>query len=174
MFSGFSSSIVLLIPNLMIVDIAMFKIGAAHAIERMVCLRLVNAQTATGSGQLISDFIVSVMGNMASPYLVFVIWATLSLVISQFITNSTAIIIVLPVAIFFCSAAALSPMPYCIGITLGASVACCTPLAAAQIAMTQVAGYRFSDYLKYGWPLSLLLLLGICIFVPLMYPFTAV
>ena len=135
------------------------------------CLGLANAITIAGSGQLISDAIVSVMGSMVSPYAVFVVLVVLSMFISQFITNSTAIIIVLPVAVSFCSAAGLSPMPYCIGITLGASAACCTPLAAAQIAMTQVAGYRFSDYLKYGWPLSLLLLAGILVGVPLIYPF---
>ncbi len=134
------------------------------------CLGLANALTIAGSGQLICGTIVSAIGSDAPPYAVFAVLVTLSMFISQFVTNSTAIVIVLPVAISFCSAAGLSPMPYCIGITLGASTACCTPLAAAQIAMTQAAGYRFSDYLKYGVPLSLLLLLGILIGVPLMYP----
>ncbi len=134
------------------------------------CLGLANAITIAGTGELISSAIISVIGDGSSPYLVFAVLVTLSLFISQFITNSTAIIIVLPVAISYCSAVGISPLPYCIGITLGASVACCTPLAAAQIAMTQVAGYKFSDYLKYGWFLSLILLVGILVGVPIFYP----
>lgn len=134
------------------------------------CLGLANALTVAGSGELISSAIISVIGTETSPFMVFAILVTLALFISQFITNSTAIIIVLPVAISYCSVTGISPMPYCIGITLGASVACCTPLAAAQIAMTQVAGYKFSDYLKYGWFLSIILLVGILIGVPIFYP----
>lgn len=136
------------------------------------CLGLANAITIAGTGELISRAIITFIGEGTSSYVVFVLLVTLSLFISQFITNSTAIIIILPVAISYCSAVGISAMPYCIGITFGASVACCTPLAAAQIAMTQVAGYRFSDYLKYGWLLSLILLAGILVGVPLFYPLT--
>ena len=134
------------------------------------CLGLANALTVSGSGQLISDAIVSVLGSTASPYLVFAVLVTLTLFISPFITNSTAIIIVLPVAVSFCTSYGLSPMPFCIGVTLAASVACCTPLAAAQIAMTQVAGYKFSDYVKYTWVLTLLMLAGLLVAVPVFYP----
>lgn len=134
------------------------------------CLGLANAITVAGTGELISSAIISAIGGNFSHFTVFATLVTLALFISQFITNSTAIIIVLPVAISYCSAAGISPMPYCVGITLAASVACCTPLAAAQIAMTQVAGYRFSDYIRYGWLLSLILLAGILIAVPLFFP----
>ena len=56
-------------------------------------------------------------------------------------------------------------MTFCLGITFGASVACSSPLAAAQITMTQVAGYRFSDYFRYTWPMSLISYFGILLFV---------
>lgn len=94
----------------------------------------------------------------------------LTLFISQFITNSTALIIVLPVALSLCTKYGFAYMPFCVGITLAASIACCTPLAAAQITMTQVAGYEFLDYLRYGWLLSLIGYAGILVFVPLFFP----
>lgn len=92
------------------------------------------------------------------------------MIISNFVTNSAAIIIVLPIALSACTAMGYNPLPFCIGITFGASFACSTPLAAAQIAMTLVAGYKFSDYLKYTLPLALILLIGTLVFVPLFYP----
>ena len=134
------------------------------------CLGLANALTVAKSGELIGKAVTALIGDSQTPFLIFAILVLLTLFISQFITNSTAVIIVLPIALSICTQQDFSYMPYCIGITLAASVACCTPLAAAQITMTEVAGYEFSDYLKYGGVLSVLCYIGILIFVPLFYP----
>lgn len=134
------------------------------------CLGLAEGLTAAGSGELIGRAVSSVLGNVTSPLVIFGVLTLLTLFISQFITNSTALVIVLPVALSLCTQYGFQYIPFCVGITLAASIACCTPLAAAQITMTQVAGYEFSDYLKYGWSLSLVGYLGILVFVPLFFP----
>jgi len=105
-----------------------------------------------------------------SPMIIFSIFVLLAFVISQFITNSTAIIIVLPIALSLCDVYGFNHMSFSIGIIFSASFACSTPLAAAQVAMTQIAGYRFSDYLRYTWPISVFTYVGILFFVPLFYP----
>ncbi len=134
------------------------------------CLGLAEALTSAGSGELIGQAVSTALGSVTSPLVIFGVLTLLTLFISQFITNSTALIIVLPIAFSLCEQYGFQCMPFCVGITLAASIACCTPLAAAQITMTQVAGYEFSDYLKYGWLLSLIGYLGILMFVPLFFP----
>lgn len=134
------------------------------------CLGLANGLTVSGAGNLITDIVSGLIGEMISPMFLFAVLVLLTLLISQLITNSTAIIITLPVAFSLCQAYGFQLMPFCLGITLGASIACSTPLAAAQITMTQVAGYKFSDYFHYTWPMSLISYVGILIFVPLFYP----
>ena len=134
------------------------------------CLGLANALTVSGSGEIIGDAVASMLGDIRSPFIIFSVLVLLTLFISQFITNSTAIIITLPVALSLCTLYGFNHMAFCIGITLGASIACCTPLAAAQITMTQVAGYDFADYLKYCLPLTLLCYIGILFIVPLFFP----
>lgn len=134
------------------------------------CLGLAQALTVSGAGELLGNIVAALLGDVTSPMLIFAVLNLLALFISQFITNSTAIIIVLPIALSLCTQYGFAYMPFCVGITFSASIACCTPLAASQITMTQIAGYRFSDYLKYGWNLSLLGYAGILIFVPLFYP----
>lgn len=134
------------------------------------CLGLANALTVAESGELIGQMVSSLLGNVSSPIVIFAVLVFLTLFISQFITNSTAIIIVLPIAISMCSIYGMNSMSFCVGITLAASVACCTPLAAAQITMTEVAGYEFSDYVKYGWPLTVISYAAIVTLVPLFYP----
>lgn len=134
------------------------------------CLGLAEGLTTAGSGELIGHAVSTALGSVTSPMVIFAVLTLLTLFISQFITNSTALIIVLPVAFSLCEQYGFQYIPFCVGITLAASIACCTPLAAAQITMTQVAGYEFSDYLKYSWPLSLIGYAGILLFVPLFYP----
>lgn len=134
------------------------------------CLGIANGLTESGAGELIGQGVAALLGEVNSPMVIFAVLVLMTLLISQFITNSTAIIIMLPIGLSLCSVYGFSYLPFCLGITFGASIACCTPLAAAQIAMTQVASYQFSDYLRYTWPMTILSYLGILIFVPLFYP----
>lgn len=134
------------------------------------CLGLAEALNVSGSGELLSAWIYPLLSKVSSPFAVYAVLVLLVTIISNFVTNSAAIIIVLPIALSACTAMGYNPLPFCIGITFGASFACCTPLAAAQIAMTLVAGYKFSDYLKYTLPLALIFFVGTLVFVPLCYP----
>lgn len=134
------------------------------------CLGLAQCLTEAGSGELIGSAVEAALGNVSTPMVVFAVVVALTLALSQFITNSTAIIIAMPIGMSLCSVYGFSYMAFCVGITLAASVACCTPLAASQITMTQVAGYEFSDYIKYCGLPTLVMYAGILIFVPLCYP----
>ena len=55
------------------------------------CLGLANGLTASGAGALIVDAVTSLVGNTASPRFLFAVIVLLTLIISQFITNSPAI-----------------------------------------------------------------------------------
>ena len=134
------------------------------------CLGLAEALTVSGAGDLIGRLVASALGEVHSPWAIFAVIVALTLLLSQFITNSTAIIVVLPIGLSLCGAYGFNHMPFCVGVTLAASIACCTPLAAAQITMTQVAGYEFLDYLKYCGIPSLILYACIVTLVPLFYP----
>lgn len=134
------------------------------------CLGIARGLTVAKTGEMIGMITFRALGDVTSPYLIFAVLVSVTLFISQFITNSTAIIITLPVALSICNHFGFNSMAFCVGITLAASLACCTPLAAAQITMTQVAGYSFMEYIRYCWPITLISLVGILIFVPLFYP----
>lgn len=134
------------------------------------CLGLGNALTIAGTGDFIGRTVGAMLGSVDNAFVIFSALVALSMLLSQFITNSTAIIIVLPIGISLCTAYGFNTMAFTVGITLAASLAFCTPLAAAQITMTRIAGYKFTDYAKFGWKPSLLILAGILIFVPLFLP----
>ena len=134
------------------------------------CLGLADALNTGGSGKILADLANNFLGSCSSPVLVYGILCLLTLILSNFITNSTAILIVLPIGFSIGTAMGLNPMTVCLGIYFAASLACSTPLAAAQISMTLVAGYKFSDYLKYTLPHAIIHLLCIWFVIPLFFP----
>lgn len=134
------------------------------------CLGIASGINNGGLGELIGSAVSGIL-DVGIPLLgVFALFVTATMLISNFITNSTAVVIMLPVALSLCTANNLNPLPFTLGIVFAANLTFSTPLANAQTAMTLVAGYKFSDYIKYTWLLDILVLLAIIIFVPLFYP----
>lgn len=134
------------------------------------CLGLASGITKGGAGELMSDFVTGVLGPDIPHIAVFAVLVIVTMAISNFITNSTAVVIVLPIALALCNSYGLNPMTFTLGIVFSANLTFSTPLANAQTAMTLVAGYKFSDYIKYTWLLDLLIIAAIVIVVPLVYP----
>lgn len=135
------------------------------------CLGIASGITKGGAGDLLADMISGIFGDNIPVLLIFAFFVVITMLISNFITNSTAVVITLPIALAICTARGFSPIPFTLGIVYAANLTYSTPLANAQTAMTLVAGYKFSDYIKYTWPLALLVCAGIIIFVPLITPF---
>ena len=134
------------------------------------CLGIAKGLTVGGFGDMIGELFVSILHDGIPPIVIFAIFIIATMCVSNFITNSTAVVIFLPVALSLCNAVGLNPMTFTIGIVYAANLTFSTPLANAQTAMTLVAGYKFSDYIRYTWPLALLVLITIIVFVPIFYP----
>ncbi len=127
--------------------------------------------TQSGAGELLAEYVFKLLGNSASPLLVFAVFVIVSTVLSNFAANSTTVIILLPVALSTCLTYGWNPLTFTIGIVIAANLACCTPVAHPQVTMTLVAGYKFSDYVKYNGIMSVLTNLLIIITTPLFFPF---
>ncbi len=135
------------------------------------CLGIASGLTKSGAGELMAKWMSAVFSSNSSPILILAMFVFITILISNFITNSTAVVIVLPIALSLCSAMNLNPIAYTLAIVYAANLTFSTPLANAQTAMTLVAGYKFSDYVKYTWILDILVFAAIvgsvALFVPL-------
>ena len=134
------------------------------------CLGIANALTVSKVGELIGNIVSTSLYSVSNPIIILAIFTVFTLVLSQFVTNSTAIIVILPIAIEMCKSLGYNTLPFTLAITYAASIAFLTPLAAAQITMTQVANYKFTDYFKAGIILSIINVVEIIIFVPIIFP----
>lgn len=137
------------------------------------CLGIMQAVNKSGGGDLIANLFFKAVGYEIAPYLLFLLMCSLTLLLSEFLTNSTALLIVLPMAIDVAPMMGLNIYAYAMGITLASSVALATPLSCTPLTMVMGHGYRFSDYAKYSLPFDLIALAVILLAVPMIYPLMA-
>ena len=135
------------------------------------CLGIAKGLAKGGVGELIGDGVSMILNESIPPIIIFSLFVLATMIVSNFITNSTAVVIFLPVALSVCNTVGLNPLTFTMGIVFAANLTFSTPLANAQTAMTLVAGYKFSDYIRYTWLLALLTLISIIVVVPLCFPF---
>lgn len=136
------------------------------------CLGIAKALEVAGGTELIADGFGKLMGTAVSPYLLFCILVLLVQVTSEFISNSTAILIVFPILLAIAPSMGLNTYAYALGITLASGVALSCPLASSTLGMSMVVGYRFNDYFKYSFVLDVISYLIIVVSVPMIYGLT--
>ena len=134
------------------------------------CLGIASGITSGGAGELMGNGLSALLGDNVPVRLSFAVIVLATMLVSNFITNSTAVVIMLPIALSLCSVYSFNPAAFTLGIVFAANLTFSTPLANAQTAMTLVAGYRFSDYIRYTWPLALMTYAAINLIVPICYP----
>ncbi len=136
------------------------------------CLGLAKALEAAGGTDLISSGFVALVGDNFSPFLLFCIFVFLVQLVSNFISNSTAILIVLPIMISVAPTLGLNTYTFALGITIASGVCISCPLASSTMGMSMSAGYRFNDYFKYSFPLEAVLYVANIALVPMIYGLT--
>ncbi|MDG1570872.1 SLC13 family permease [Robiginitalea sp. M366] len=91
---------------------------------------------------------------------------------SQTINNSATAVLMAPIALMAAASLGLSPQPFLIAVAVSASTAFLTPVGTTTNAMVMSAGgYRFTDYLRVGFPLLLLFFTATLILVPWIWPY---
>ncbi len=95
-----------------------------------------------------------------------------TLVLTEAVTNNAAAVLVFPVAVDVALGAGLDSRPFAIALALAASASFLTPIGYQTNTMVYgPGGYRFGDYARLGFPLTLLVIVGIVGIVPLFWSF---
>jgi len=153
-------------------------IGQAHRSISWTTLILVGgmiplstAIQVSGAADLIAGGLVSVLGS-ASPYLLVLGVAGVTVVLGQLISNMATALIIAPIAIAIAGETGISPLPLLMAVAVAAAASFLTPVATPANTMVLGPGaYRFGDYWKLGLPLVLLFLLVATLLVPVFWPF---
>ena len=128
--------------------------------------------TQSGAGELLASQIVG-FSNAAGigSFLVFGIVIALVVILTQFISSTATVAIVAPIGILIANAMGFSVTTMIIGIIYAAPLSLITPIGTPAIIMTLVEGYKFTDYIKVGLPLTVILMVAITFITPAIYGF---
>ena len=136
------------------------------------CLGLAKALDAAGGTQLIADTFQKLVGNSLSPFLLFAILVFAVQFFGEFMSNSTTILIVLPIVMAIAPQLGLNPYTFALGITLASGMTLSCPLASSTLGMSMTVGYHFNDYFRYSIWFDLLAYITVIVSVPLIYGLT--
>ena len=125
----------------------------------------------TGTSALISHSLVSSLGSMSPTVLLAGIYFTTSL-LTMFISNTATAVLMSPIAMTAAQEIGISPYPMLFAVTLGASMCFASPFSTPPNALVMHAGeYTFTDYVKVGLPLQLVIGIAITFLLPMLFPF---
>ena len=134
------------------------------------CLGIAAGLDKSGGGELLANWFIGLFGENVSPLVLYIALVVLVTVLTQFLSNSTVLAIVLPVVFSVTTRLGFNGYAFAVGLTISGAMAVATPLANSTIGMSMIAKYKFSDFVKYAGPITLLAILVLSIVVPLLYP----
>lgn len=132
------------------------------------------AMTKSGFADLVGGYIISLTDSVqGSRWAIYIILAALFIITNLFtelITNNAAAALAFPLALSVAEKLGANPIPFVVCICFAASSAFSTPIGYQTNLIVQgVGGYRFTDFVKVGLPMNLIVFLLSVFLIPLVY-----
>ncbi len=125
----------------------------------------------SGAGKLIGTGILKVLGGNPSGYAVLFAFGIVSIILTQFMSNSGCKNVLLPMAVATCIAAKYDPRGVICVVELCCSASAILPTASPACAIAFGAGeYKLSETLKFTIPLTLITLVSVVLCANFFFP----
>ena len=96
-----------------------------------------------------------------------------AMILTEVSSNAATAIIMTPIALAASAKLGLDPRPFIFAICFAASASFITPIGyQTNLMVYGPGGYKFSDYIRVGLPLSITLWVMAVILIPMLWPFT--
>ncbi|MCH4565520.1 SLC13 family permease [Halomonas sp. EGI 63088] len=142
--------------SVLIVIAASFALGAA--------------MTKTGAAAQIAQWLL--LSDDLAPWAALALVYLMTVVFTELITNNAAAVLMFPIAVAVAEQLGVNFMPFVIAIMFAASASFMTPLGyQTNLMVLGPGGYRFTDYLRLGTPLSLIVGATAVGLIPLVWGF---
>ncbi|MBT3316250.1 MAG: SLC13 family permease [Anaerolineae bacterium] len=129
------------------------------------------AMERTGAAQLLANGMIGLIGDLG-PVAIMAGFFLLAVLASQFMPNPAVAVLLAPIALRTASDLGISPYTLMMTVAVSASAAFLSPVGhAANVLVMGPGGYRFSDYLKVGIPLTLVVFFVVLLTMPIFWPF---
>jgi di/tricarboxylate transporter len=115
------------------------------------------AMVRTGAAEFLAGHVVGTTGG-APPLVLLGVFYLLTAVLTNVISNNASVVLMIPVAVDVAIVTGLNPFAFALAVTFAASTAFMTPVGyQTNLMVYGPGGYRFTDFVRAGGPLQLLL-----------------
>ena len=134
-------------------------------------LPLGTALDNSGAAQYLANGVVQMVGPLG-PTAVMAGLMALTFLATCIIPTAALVVLLVPIVLSTASNMGISPHSLMMAVSLSASASFMTPIShPANVMVMGPGGYKFSDYLKVGGPLTLTVFVIVLILVPMLWPF---
>ncbi len=134
-------------------------------------LPLGTALDNSGAAQFLANGVVQIVGPMG-PMAVMAGLMALTFMATCIIPTAALVVLLVPIVLSTASSMGISPHSLMMAVSLSASASFMTPIShPANIMVMGPGGYKFSDYMKVGGPLTLVVFVIVLTLVPILWPF---
>lgn len=125
----------------------------------------------TGAASFLAQGVVGGVGGLGATAVMGGIFLLAALA-SQVMPNPAVAVLLAPIALNAAADLGVSPYPMMMTVAVSASAAFLSPVGhSANLLVMGPGGYRFSDYVRVGLPLTLLVMAAVLLMMPVFWPF---
>ncbi len=146
-----------------------------EALDRKLVMVIVTALALgqslfiTGATDFIAQLFVASVGGLPVALVLaglMLLWALLT----ELVTNNAAAVLGVPIAVAIARQLGVDPEPFVLGVLFASNMSYLTPMGyQTNLLVLSAGGYRFSDFLRIGIPLQLIVWLSLSVTMPLLY-----
>ena len=135
-----------------------------------VSLALGHALIQTGGAEYLAHNYVALVTGLP-PVMILSGLMLLMAVLTNIVSNNAAAVIGTPIAISIAQELGLSPETFVLAVLFGANMSYATPMSyKTNLLIFSAGGYKFSDFIRVGVPLTLIIWLALSFLLPIFFP----
>jgi di/tricarboxylate transporter len=116
--------------------------------------------------------IVNLFPEHLIPYFLLAIIYLITMVLTEIASNAATAIIMTPITLTLAASFGFDPKPFIFAVCYAASASFITPVGyQTNLMVYGPGGYRYSDYIKVGLPLGIILWIVSVLVIPMIWPF---
>ncbi|MFC2968796.1 SLC13 family permease [Acidimangrovimonas pyrenivorans] len=125
----------------------------------------------SGAARLIVEAIAPALAALPPQGLILALFL-LTWGLTELVTNNAVALVLTPIAIGLGHNLGIDPRPLVVTVMFGSSASFATPIGYQTNTLVYgPGGYRFTDYIRFGLPLSLVMAVASSLLIPLFWPF---
>ncbi len=131
---------------------------------------IARAMEKTGLAEAVARSTIDAAGDQ--PHVVLAAIYLVTMLFTELMSNNAAAVLTFPIAWQTAADLGVNPMPFVMAVTVAASCGFATPMGyQTNLMIYGPGGYKFSDYMRFGGPLNLIVMAVTVALAPLIWPF---